>query len=400
MPLIAVVGGGPAGLMAAEAAASRGVAVDLYDAMPSVGRKFLLAGRGGLNLTHSEALDAVLDRYGVARTMLQPIIQAFPPDAVRGWAAGLGIDTFVGTSGRVFPQEFKAAPLLRAWVRRLRELGVRLHPRHRWLGWDGAALSFHDANGQTLRIEPGATVLALGGASWPKLGSDGGWTAVLAAHGIAVTPLKPANCGFDMAWPERLACGFAGIPLKTIGLTFAGRTVRGEAMLTETGIEGGAVYALSAALRDAIERNGQADLILDLKPDLTADAVTERLQRPRGSASLATFLRKSLGMPAAAVQLLRGFAAATAFDDARLLAEAIKALPLPLVAPRPIAEAISSAGGIALTELDDHLMLRHRPGTFAAGEMLDWEAPTGGYLLQACLSTGRWAGGAAAEFVM
>ncbi len=390
---VAIIGGGPAGLMAAEAAASRGVTVDLYDAMPSVGRKFLLAGRGGLNLTHSEPLDSFLGRYGPARAVLRPMVEALPPDAVRAWAAGLGIDTFVGSSGRIFPTEFKAAPLLRAWVRRLRDLGVRFHPRHRWLGWDGEALLFRDQNGRTLSVQPGATVLALGGASWPRLGSDGGWTALLAAQGVTIAPLKPANCGFDIAWPDRLKAGFAGVPLKTVDLHFAGRSLRGEVMLTETGIEGGAIYALSAALRDAIEREGCARLILDLKPDLTVDAITERLRRPRGGASLATFLRKVLGLPPAAVQLLRGFAGDIP------AAAAIKALPLPLVAPRPIAEAISSAGGIVLTELDDRLMLRRRPGVFTAGEMLDWEAPTGGYLLQACLSTGHWAGAAAAVFV-
>ena len=391
---VAIIGGGPAGLMAAEAAASRGVTVDLYDAMPSVGRKFLLAGRGGLNLTHSEPLDRFLGRYGPARAVLRPMIEALPPEAVRAWAAGLGIDTFVGSSGRIFPTEFKAAPLLRAWVRRLRELGVRFHPRHRWLGWEGEALRFKDGDGHTLSVQPGAAVLALGGASWPRLGSDGGWTALLAAQGVTVAPLRPANCGFDIVWPDRLKSGFAGVPLKTVDLHFAGRSLRGEVMLTETGIEGGAVYALSAALRDAIERDGGARLILDLKPDLSVAVVAERLQRPRGGASLATFLRKVLDLPPAAVQLLRGFAGDIP------VAVAIKALPLPLVAPRPIAEAISSAGGIALSELDERLMLRRRPGVFAAGEMLDWEAPTGGYLLQACLSTGHRAGAAAAMFVL
>lgn len=383
--------------MAAEAAASRGASVDLYDAMPSVGRKFLLAGRGGLNLTHSEPLVTLLGRYGSARDALRPMIEAFPPDAVRGWAAGLGIETFVGSSGRIFPTEFKAAPLLRAWVRRLREMGVRFHPRHRWLGWDAGAVLFDDGSGQTVVVVSDATILALGGASWPKLGSDGGWTGLLTAQGVQVQPLKPANCGFDIPWPVGLAAGFGGVPLKTVSLSFAGGIVRGEVLLTETGIEGGAVYALSAALRDTIALHGQAELRIDLKPDLSIAAVADRLRRPRGGASLASFLRKTLGLPPAAGQLLRGFAPMR--DDPAQLAMVIKALPLPLVAPRPIAEAISSAGGIALTELDQQLMLRRRPGIFAVGEMLDWEAPTGGYLLQACLSTGRWAGAAAGQTI-
>jgi uncharacterized flavoprotein (TIGR03862 family) len=400
MTAVAVIGGGPAGLMAAEAAAGCGVTVDLYDAMPSVGRKFLLAGRGGLNLTHSEPLDAFLARYGDARPFLTPMISAFPPTALRAWASGLGVETFVGTSGRVFPKEFKAAPLLRAWVRRLRELGVRFHPRTRWLGWEGADLLLQGADGTMLRSRPEATVLALGGASWPRLGSDGHWTGLLAELGVALSPLRPANCGFDIAWPDRLSRGFDGAPLKNVLLRLGERSVRGEVVLTATGIEGGAVYALSAALRDAIARDGSVELIIDLKADLDLAAVVERLARPRGAASLSTFLRKSLGLPPAAVQLLRGFLPASVLGEPHRLGEAVKGLALPLRAPRPIAEAISSAGGIALAELEPDLMLRSRPGLFAAGEMLDWEAPTGGYLLQACLSTGRWAGAAAAEYAI
>ncbi len=387
---VVVVGAGPAGLMAAEAAAAAGASVHVFDAMPSAGRKFLLAGRGGLNLTHSEPLPAFLDRYGPARETLRPMIAAFPPQAVRDWAAGLGIGTFVGTSGRVFPDDFKAAPLLRAWLRRLKAAGVAFHPRRRWLGFAGDALLFDDG-----AVRAVAAVLALGGASWPNLGSDGAWAAPMAAAGIAVAPLEPANCGFDIAWPAGLAAGFAGLPLKNIALSFAGRTLRGEAVLTAYGIEGGAVYALSSALRQAIERDGRAELLLDLKPDLGAAQLGERLRRPRQRASLSTYLKKTLNLPAGTAALLRGFAPG-AVDDAPALAAAIKGLRLPLSTPRPVAEAISSAGGVCFTDVDATLMLRRRPGVFVAGEMLDWEAPTGGYLLQACLSTGRWAGAAAA----
>jgi uncharacterized flavoprotein (TIGR03862 family) len=391
---VAVIGGGPAGLMAAEAAVAQGVRVHLFDAMPSVGRKFLLAGRGGLNLTHSEPLPRFLDRYGAAREALQPMLEAFPPDTVRAWAANLGIDTFTGTSGRVFPHDFKAAPLLRAWLRRLREAGVLLHARHRWRGFSGDGLLFGD--GELVRAD--ATVLALGGGSWPNLGSDGGWIAPLRAAGIAVAPLRPSNCGFEIAWPEPLAGGFDGLPLKNVGLSFGGRRLRGEVVLTTYGIEGGAVYALSAALRDAIECDSRAELILDLKNDLELAEVERRLSRPRGGASLSTWLRKTLNLPSGAAALLRGFAGEAVVDTAALAA-AIKALPLPLAAPRPLAEAISSAGGVSLAAVDENLMLRDRPGVFVAGEMLDWEAPTGGYLLQACLSTGRWAGAAAARHI-
>lgn len=391
---VAVIGGGPAGLMAADAASAAGAKVHVFDAMPSPGRKLLLAGRGGLNLTHSEPLPGFLDRYGGRRAALRPIIEAFPPEAVRRWAAGLGIETFTGTSGRIFPRDFKAAPLLRSWLRSLRERGVVIHARRRWRGVSDGALVF--ADGEIVR--PGATVLALGGASWPNLGSDGSWTGPLAAAGIGIAPLRPANCGFDIAWPAALSRGFDGMPLKNVGLSFAGHTVKGEVVLTGYGIEGGAVYALSAPLRDAIARDGRAELRLDLKADLAVEQVALRLQRPRGAASLSTWLRKTLGLPGAAAALLRGFAGEALSDPPRL-AQAIKAVALPLAAPRPIAEAISSAGGVLFEELDQRLMLRRLPGVFVCGEMLDWEAPTGGYLLQACLSTGRWAGAAAAAFV-
>ena len=365
--------------MAAEHLAQSGVAVSVYDRMPSVGRKFLLAGRGGLNLTHSEPLQRFLDRYGPARPMLAPSIEAFPPDALRAWCAELGHETFVGSSGRVFPRSFKAKPLLRAWLGRLAGLGVRFHTGHRWIGWDDAgALRFATATGDVL-VRPAATVLALGGASWPRLGSDGGWVELLRARGVVVNALRPANCGFLHAWSPVFRARFAGEPLKRIAATFGGVTVRGEAMLTEDGIEGGVIYALSRALRDAIDAEGSATLLLDLRPDLDAAALAQRLGGH--GQSLANALRKG-GLAFAAAGLVREVEAAGS------LADRVKALPLRLIGARPIERAISSAGGVALAELDAGCMLRRLPGVFAVGEMLDWEAPTGGYLLQAAFSTG------------
>lgn len=380
---VAVIGAGPAGLMAAETMAAAGLAVTVFDRMSSPGRKLLMAGRGGLNLTHGEALPGLLDRYGAARGRLEPAITGFPPAALVAWCEGLGQPTFTGSSGRVFPRAMKASPLLRAWLARLSGLGVRFVLRRRWTGWDGAgALAFDDDT----RVRPDATVLALGGASWPLLGADGAWTGLL--PGIAVTPLRPANCGFTVAWSAPFR-RFEGTPLKRIALTFRGRTVRGEAMVTERGLEGGAVYALSAALRDAIAAEGPVTLHLDLRPDLDAAALARRVAGPRGSASLSTFLRKAAGLAPVGVGLVQEALHAGAPPD---LAALIKAVPLRLCAPQPIARAISSAGGIALDEMDARWMLRTRPGVFAAGEMLDWEAPTGGYLLQACFATGAAAG--------
>ena len=382
-PSVAVIGAGPAGLMAAETIAAAGVAVSVFDRMPSPGRKLLMAGRGGLNLTHAEPLPDLLARYGPARAWLGPAIEAFPPAALMAWCEGLGQPVFVGSSGRVFPRAMKASPLLRAWLLRLGGLGVQLHTRRCWTGWDASgALQFADG----LRLRPRATVLALGGASWPRLGSDGAWTGWL--PGLEVRPLKPSNCGFLVAWSAPFQ-RFAGTPLKRIALGFRGRSVRGEAMVTAAGIEGGAVYALSAALRDAIAAEGPVVATLDLRPDLDAAALARRLAGPRGSASLSTFLRKAAGLAPVAVGLVQ-----EALHDGATTAlpALIKAVPLRLLAPAPIARAISSAGGIALTELDAHWMLRRRPGVFAAGEMLDWEAPTGGYLLQACCATGVAAG--------
>nr|WP_240756875.1 TIGR03862 family flavoprotein [Roseicella aquatilis] len=388
--MVAVIGAGPAGLMAAEVAAQGGAAVTVLDRMPSPARKLLIAGRGGLNLTHSEPLPDFLGRYGAARSRLAPSIEAFPPAALIAWAEGLGQETFVGTSGRVFPRAMKASPLLRAWLARLAGLGVALRPRHRWLGWEAGALVFEapeGPGGATIRLRPAATVLALGGASWPRLGSDGAWTGLL--EGVA--PLRPANCGFRIAWSEHLRTRFAGTPLKRIALSFGGATVRGEAVLTAAGIEGGAVYALSAALREAIAASGPATLHLDLRPDVEAAALAARLDGPRGGLSLANHLRRA-GLPPVAIGLVQEALHAGATAP---LSRLVKALPLRLEAPMGLDRAISSAGGLRWEEVDEHLMLRRRPGVFACGEMLDWEAPTGGYLLQACFATGVAAGRAA-----
>jgi len=408
---VAIVGGGPAGLMAAETIADarlEGVTVEVYDAMPSVGRKFLLAGKGGLNLTHSEPRPAFDSRYGARQTEVSRWLDAFDADAVRAWALGLGVETFVGTSGRVFPKHMKAAPLLRAWLHRLRGLGVRFHARHRWLGWDEAGALRFATPGSELRVQARATVLALGGASWPQLGSDGAWVEPLRAAGIAVAPLAPANCGFDVrppawrvepatGWTPRLVEQHAGAPIKPVVLSFAvdGREVfrrQGEFVLTATGIEGSLVYAASAPLRDAIAAHGEATLHLDLLPDRSADVVAAEVARPRGPRSLATHLKSRLGLAGAKLALLHEVLPREAMDDAARLAAAIKSLPLRLAAPRPVAEAISTAGGVAIEALDDRLMSRARPGVFCAGELLDWEAPTGGYLLTACLASGRVGG--------
>jgi uncharacterized flavoprotein (TIGR03862 family) len=390
---VAIIGGGPAGLMAAEGLSEAGVAVQVYDAMPSVGRKFLLAGKGGLNLTHSEVLPAFTQRYGERAPQVAAWLDAFPPEAMRAWAAGLGIETFVGTSGRVFPQDMKAAPLLRAWLHRLRERGVVFHMRHCWLGWSrDAALRFATPHGE-VRVLPNATVLALGGASWPQLGSDGAWVRWLRDTGAEVAPLRPANCGFEVAWSEHLKQRFAGAPIKPVALRFDDRFERhGEFVLCAYGIEGSLIYAASAAIREAIARDGRATVMLDLLPGHDAARVAREVAHPRGARSLGSHLKSRLGLEGAKAALLHEVLPRETLADAALLAAAIKALPLTLTAPRPIAEAISTAGGIELESLDEHLMLRSRPGVFCAGEMLDWEAPTGGYLLQASMASGRVAG--------
>jgi len=377
--------------MAAEVLGQTGVNVDLYDAMPSVGRKFLLAGVGGMNITHAEDYAAFVSRYAERAGDLRPLLDAFSPDSLREWIHGLGIDTFVGSSGRVFPTDMKAAPLLRAWLKRLRENGVRIHTRQRWLGWDAeGALRLAGPEGESL-IEADATLLALGGGSWARLGSDGTWVPLLEARGIAIAPLQPANCGFEVAgWSEHLREKFAGAPLKTVSLALPGEAPRkGEFVLTATGIEGSLVYALSAPIRNTINRDGAATVLLDLLPDRTLTQIASALARPRGSQSMAKHLHRQLKLDGVKAALLRELTDAATFQDSQALAAAIKALPIRLVRPRPLDEAISSAGGVPFEELDEGLMLRRLPGVFCAGEMLDWEAPTGGYLLTACFASGR-----------
>ena len=428
---IAIVGGGPAGLMAAEQLATAGAAVTVYDAMPSVGRKFLLAGRGGLNLTHSEALEPFLSRYGVQRERLTPVLHVFGAQALQDWAHGLGVDTFVGSSGRIFPKEMKAAPLLRAWLTRLRAAGVRFEMRHRWLGWDDSRapsdapatrqhLRFATPHGERL-VDADAVLLALGGGSWARLGSDGAWVPVLRAAGVEVADLLPANCGFDIggsdlqgfepasaapgtdgndaertphsAWSAHFLQRFRGQPLKSVVAHFTDvhgqRHERaGECLVSASGIEGGLIYALSAALRDTIAAHGSVTLYLDLAPGRSLERLNTELARARGSRSMASHLQGQAGIKGIKAALLRECLPTQAFADPARLAAGIKALPLTLVAPRPLDEAISSAGGVRFEAVDEALMLRARPGVFVAGEMLDWEAPTGGYLLTACFATG------------
>ena len=402
-PHLAIIGGGPAGLMAAEAAAMAGVGVDVYDAMPSLARKFLLAGKSGLNLTHAEPFAAFATRYGARRDRLEPLLRDFDADAIRAWAAGLGVETFVGSSGRVFPVAMKASPLLRAWLRRLDGLGVRFHPRHRWQGWDAeGALRFETASG-SLTIRPAAVILALGGGSWARLGSDGAWLPWLRKRGVNMKPLRPANCGFDVNWTDHFAGRFAGVPVKPVSARLAGdepdRSRRGEFVISRTGVEGSLIYALSAPLRDRLDATGTAELLLDLAPDRDAGQILSALRKPRGKLSLSQYLRRTLSLPPVKIGLLREVLDEPGLRDPERLALALKALPLRLTATRPLDEAISSAGGVNFEELDASLMLRKLPGVFCAGEMLDWEAPTGGYLLTACLATGRAAGLGAAEWL-
>lgn len=393
---VAIIGAGPAGLMAAEVLAGRGHAVHVYDAMPSAGRKFLLAGKGGLNLTHAEDSAAFVPRYGARAGVLSPWLAAFGAAELRAWAKGLGIETFVGSSGRVFPQEMKAAPLLRAWLHRLRVQDVQFHMRHRWTGWaDDGALQF--ANGVQAKAD--ATVLALGGASWPQLGSDGAWVPWLQGQGADVAPLVPSNCGFDVGWSDFFRTKFAGAPLKSVAIGFDGWRQQGEFVVTAGGVEGSLVYAASGALRDAIARDGHASFALDLLPARALEGVQRELAHPRGSRSLSSHLKSRLHLDGVKAALLWELVPKAEQADPALFAQRIKALPVRVTAPRPIAEAISTAGGVRFESLDEKLMLRAKPGTFVAGEMLDWEAPTGGYLLTACFTTGRAAGLGAADWL-
>jgi uncharacterized flavoprotein (TIGR03862 family) len=400
---VAIIGAGPAGLMAAEVLARGGAGVTVYDAMPSAGRKFLMAGRGGLNLTHSEALPEFLMRYGEAQPRLATAIEAFPPASLRAWSEALGQPTFIGSSGRVFPTAFKASPLLRAWLRRLDAMGVQLTLRHRWIGWnDDGQLLFQTPDGKRV-AGARATILALGGASWPRLGSNGAWVETLAARGMAISPLRPANCGFTVAWSEIFCDRFEGQPLKGIVLSFGPHAVRGEAVVTRAGLEGGAIYALSARLREAIANIGQATLRVALRPDLQMQDLMAQLSRPRGRQSLSNFLRKAAHLSPAAIGLLQEAAIASGAPLSSLssasLAGLINAVPVELNGVAPIARAISTAGGISFDELDADFMIRRLPGVFTAGEMLDWEAPTGGYLLQASFATGAAAGKGALKYL-
>jgi uncharacterized flavoprotein (TIGR03862 family) len=404
LPGAAVIGGGPAGLMAAEALLACGVPVDLFDAMPSVGRKFLLAGKGGLNLTHAEPFEPFVSRYRERAGALRPLLQGFGADQLRAWAAGLGISTFVGTSQRVFPQDLKAAPLLRAWLHRLRGQGLRVHARHRWLGWDeSGALRFATPAGEQGH-RAGVTVLALGGGSWPQLGSDGAWVPALRGAGAEVSDLLPSNCGFEVqAWSEHLRSRFAGAPLKTVGLQWTSADGAphhriGECVLTDLGLEGSLVYAASADLRQHLAAHGEVTVHLDLLPGRDLAAVQRELAHPRGARSMASHLQSRLKLAGVKAALLRELAPSEAYREPQRLAALIKSLPLRLVRTRPLPEAISTAGGVRFECLTPDLMLRSRPGVFVAGEMLDWEAPTGGYLLTACWATGDHAGRGAAQW--
>jgi len=384
---VAVIGGGPAGLMAAETLAAAGVSVDVYDAMPSVGRKFLLAGRGGMNITHSEPYADFVRRYGSRSEALRPWLDSFTPEMLRAWVHGLGIDTFVGTSGRVFPTEMKAAPMLRAWLHRLRESGVHFHQRHRWLGWSADGALRFAAPGGERSVRSAAVLLALGGGSWARLGSDGSWQPLLAERGVSLAPLAPANCGFDARWSGHFAAKYAGQPLTTVAI--GGR--KGQMVITATGVEGSLIYALSAGIRDRIAAQGSATIELDLLPDWSSERLEQELSHPRGSRSMSSFLQSRLHIKGVKTGLLHEALDKDAFHDPMRVAAALKALPITLHAPRPIDEAISSAGGVRFEALEG-TMLKALPGVFVAGEMLDWEAPTGGYLLTACFASGLAAG--------
>ena len=389
---VAIIGGGPAGLMAAEVISAQGVKVDVYDSMPSLGRKFLMAGKGGLNITHSEPFEQFVSRYGKRRAQIEPMLKVFGPEELRQGVHGFGIDTFVGTSGRVFPVGMKASPLLRAWLKHLNDSGVTFHLRHKWIGWlpDGS-LHFVSADGD-VTIRADAVLLALGGGSWARLGSDGAWTSWLRDVGAEVESLRPSNCGFEVAWTSYFRERFEGHPIKSVVLSFGPFHQQGEFIVTRAGVEGSLIYAASALLRDEIEARGQAVMMLDLAPDRSHEWLVERLSRSRGSRSMASHLEKAVNIKGVKAGLLREFVPKEDFWNLQPLAHFIKNLPIPLIATRPLDEAISSAGGVTFESLDEHLMLRSMPGVFCAGEMLDWEAPTGGYLITACMASGYTAG--------
>jgi len=391
---VVIIGGGPAGLMAAEVLSEAGIRVDLYDGMPSVGRKFLLAGVGGMNITHSEAYPAFLSRYAERAPQIAPLLRGFDADALCQWIHDLGIETFVGSSGRVFPTDMKAAPLLRAWLKRLRDSGVIIHTRHRWLGWNEHGALRIDSPAGEITVKPDATLLALGGGSWSRLGSDGAWMLALEQRGVGLAPLQPSNCGFEVqAWSDLMVSKFAGAPLKNIAIGLNDDVPRlGECVITATGIEGSLIYALSAPIREAINQYGAATIHIDLLPGRPVDKLQTALSKPRGSRSMAKHLHSQVGIDGVKAALLRELTDAATFADPALLARAIKALPLTLVKTRPLDEAISSAGGVTFEAMDERLMLKTLPGVFCAGEMLDWEAPTGGYLLTGCFASGRAAG--------
>jgi len=395
MKSVAIIGAGPAGLMAAEVLSQNAVHVDVYDSMPSVGRKFLMAGKSGLNLTYSEPFKQFVERYGSRRKWIEPMLKEFGANELRAWAQELGIETFIGTSGRVFPVNMKASPLLRAWLKRLQSNGVTIHTRHRWIGWnEDQALRFKTVDGEIL-VKADAVILALGGGSWRRLGSDGAWVSWLEQAGVKVEALKPSNCGFDVAWSSHFKEKFQGHPLKSVVLSFESFRQQGEFVITKHGVEGSLIYACSASIRDAIAAQGTTNIQLDLAPNLMRDDVLKKLSKPRGSKTMASHLEKMVGIKGVKAGLLREFLSKDDFASGasvERLTDAIKNLSVPLIAPRPLDEAISSAGGILFEELDEHLMLKKIPGVFCAGEMLDWEAPTGGYLLTACFASGRVAG--------
>ncbi len=395
---IAIIGGGPAGLMAAEILSQNNVTVDLYESMPSLGRKFLMAGKSGLNLTHAEPYHAFITRYGDKQNEIETHLKHFKPDDLLAWVKGLGIETFIGTSGRIFPKEMKASPLLRAWIQRLESNGVTFHKRHHWKGWQDSFLIFDSPTG-VIKIKPDATILALGGASWPKLGSRGDWVPWLEETGVGITPFSPSNCGFIVNWSKHLSEKFHGHPIKSVVLSFKDFKQKGEFVLTRTGVEGSLIYAASAQLRDELASTGTAVMTLDLAPDISKEKLMTALAKPRGSRTLTSHLKKTTHLPDVKIALLYEFISKEDLANIDKLADAIKALPIPLAATTSLESAISSAGGVHFEEVDDHLMLRKMPGVFCAGEMLDWETVTGGYLLTACFATGRAAGIGALEWL-